>query len=236
MPTGAFNICCPRDCVSRHNGGNSGASLKPLRDDSALRALSGAPEVPPLCRETSVSRTANVVTVGKSWLRKRNCGQKWVNYGLPFCVSGQIQTIRRGFRLPRCEIRINFDFMTVLNLLKMNLEWVPSSPSLSPSVKPMYRLLSTFQWSQLDTIFCSTFCHQYLEVSSDLFRNSKYFSKNLHFFVLGTWNFGPVQSRICRPPPQKWPYIMKNHFYDFFFELWSILVKILNCFDLNNGP
>ena len=40
MPTGAFNICCPRDCVSRHNGGTSGAPLKPLRDDSALRALS----------------------------------------------------------------------------------------------------------------------------------------------------------------------------------------------------
>ena len=44
--------------VSRHNGGTSGAPLKPLRDDSALRALSslrglrGAPEVPPLCRET----------------------------------------------------------------------------------------------------------------------------------------------------------------------------------------
>ena len=58
MPTGAFNICCPRDCVSRHNGGTSGAPLKPLRDDSALRALSslrglrGAPGVPPLCRET----------------------------------------------------------------------------------------------------------------------------------------------------------------------------------------
>ena len=38
--------------VSRHNGGASGAPLKPLRDDSALRALSslrslrGAPEVP----------------------------------------------------------------------------------------------------------------------------------------------------------------------------------------------
>ena len=50
MPTGAFNICCPRDCVSRHNGGTSGARLKPLRVDSALRALStlrglrGAPE------------------------------------------------------------------------------------------------------------------------------------------------------------------------------------------------
>ena len=39
MPTGAFNICCPRDCVSRHNGGTSGAPLKPLRVDSALRAL-----------------------------------------------------------------------------------------------------------------------------------------------------------------------------------------------------
>ena len=54
--------------------------LKPPRDDSALRALSslrglrGAPEVPPLCRETSVSRTANVGT----WLRKRNGGPKWV--------------------------------------------------------------------------------------------------------------------------------------------------------------
>ena len=58
MPNGAFNICCPRDCVSRHNGGTSGAPLKHLRVDSALRALStlrglrGAPEVPPLCRET----------------------------------------------------------------------------------------------------------------------------------------------------------------------------------------
>ena len=62
-PTVAFlqlstNMCCPRDCVSRHNGRSSGAPLKPLRDDSALRVLSslgglrGAPEVPPLCRET----------------------------------------------------------------------------------------------------------------------------------------------------------------------------------------
>ena len=40
MPSGAFNICCPRDCVSRHNGVTSGAPLKPLRVDSALRALS----------------------------------------------------------------------------------------------------------------------------------------------------------------------------------------------------
>ena len=41
MPTGAFNICCPRDCVSRHNGGTSGAPLKPLRDDSALSWAAG---------------------------------------------------------------------------------------------------------------------------------------------------------------------------------------------------
>ena len=44
--------------VSRHIGGTSGVPLKPLRDDSALRALSslrvlrGVPEGPPLCRET----------------------------------------------------------------------------------------------------------------------------------------------------------------------------------------
>ena len=40
LPTVAFNICCPRDCVSRHNGGTVGAPLNPLRVDSALRALS----------------------------------------------------------------------------------------------------------------------------------------------------------------------------------------------------
>ena len=39
MPSGVFNICCPRDCVSRHNGGTSGAPIMP-RD--------------------AVSRTANV--------------------------------------------------------------------------------------------------------------------------------------------------------------------------------
>ena len=39
LTTVAFNICCPRDCVSRHNGGTSGAPLKPLRVDSALNAI-----------------------------------------------------------------------------------------------------------------------------------------------------------------------------------------------------
>ena len=34
------NMCCPRDCVSRHNGGTLGAPLKPLRVDSALRNCS----------------------------------------------------------------------------------------------------------------------------------------------------------------------------------------------------
>ena len=62
MPVGNYSyqffICCPRDAVSRHNEGTSGAPLKPLRVDSALRALSTlrglrrAPAVPPLCRET----------------------------------------------------------------------------------------------------------------------------------------------------------------------------------------
>ena len=43
MPVGNYSyqffICCPRDCVSRHNGGTSGAPLKPLRVDSDLSAL-----------------------------------------------------------------------------------------------------------------------------------------------------------------------------------------------------
>ena len=39
-----------------------------IRALSCLRGLRGAPEVPPLCRETSVSRTANVGTVGMNGL------------------------------------------------------------------------------------------------------------------------------------------------------------------------
>ena len=61
MPTVTFNICCPRDCASRHNGGTAGAPLKPLRDDSALRALSslrglrGAPAGPHYAERRSLS-------------------------------------------------------------------------------------------------------------------------------------------------------------------------------------
>ena len=68
-------MCCPRDCVSRHNGGTAGTPLKPLRDDSALRALSslrglrGAPAVPPLCRETqSLGQQMLNATVGLNGL------------------------------------------------------------------------------------------------------------------------------------------------------------------------
>ena len=57
--------------VSWHNVGASGAPLKPLRDDSVLRALSslwglrGAPAVPPLCRETqSLGQQMLNATVG----------------------------------------------------------------------------------------------------------------------------------------------------------------------------
>ena len=77
MPTVAFNICCPKDCVSRHNGGTAGAPLKPLRVDSALRALSslrgsrGAPYGSPIMPRDAVSRTANV---------ERNGGHKWVKF------------------------------------------------------------------------------------------------------------------------------------------------------------
>ena len=40
-----------------------------IRALSYLRGLRGAPEDPPLCRETPVCRTANVGTVGKNRLR-----------------------------------------------------------------------------------------------------------------------------------------------------------------------
>ena len=70
MPT-VPTIAVRETDVSRHNGGTSGAPLRPLRDDSALRALSslrglrGAPEAPPLCRETqSLGQQMLNATVG----------------------------------------------------------------------------------------------------------------------------------------------------------------------------
>ena len=46
-----------------------GRVLAALRALLSLRGLRGAPEVPSLCRETSVSRTVNAGTVGKNGLR-----------------------------------------------------------------------------------------------------------------------------------------------------------------------
>ena len=74
MPTGAFNICCPRDCISLHNGGTSGAPLKPLRVDSALRALSTLRDLRaerPLCRgKQSLGQQILNVTVGINGLKE----------------------------------------------------------------------------------------------------------------------------------------------------------------------
>ena len=76
MPTVAFNICCPRDCVSRHNGGTAGAPLTPLRDDSALRAQSTLRGLRRVERRSLSDRKF-----------ERNGGHKWVKVdpqlGLP---------------------------------------------------------------------------------------------------------------------------------------------------------
>ena len=75
--------------VSRHNGGTSGAPLKPLRDDSALRTLSsyGGTRGSPIMPRDAVSRTAHVGTVGKNglmshcstsrWCRRWSTGSDW---------------------------------------------------------------------------------------------------------------------------------------------------------------
>ena len=103
MPNGAFNICCPRDCVSWHNGGTSGAPLKPLRVDSALRALSTIN-----CRET------------------QSLGQQMLN--APVGINGSIckkqKSIYRS-TLTRCRsinTRTN-DFLIPFKLQGIWLQW-----------------------------------------------------------------------------------------------------------------
>jgi len=87
------HFCPPFQHLLSSNLLSFAAPLKPLRDDSALRALlslrglKGAPEVPPLYLETSVSRTANVGT----WLRKRNGGHEWVKM---ICMASIIEEAR----------------------------------------------------------------------------------------------------------------------------------------------
>ena len=75
------NFCPPfqhllSERLTSHDGGTSGAPLKPLRDDSALRTLSslgglrGAPEVPPLwTKRTSVWIQINRKMVNTIWFQ-----------------------------------------------------------------------------------------------------------------------------------------------------------------------
>ena len=76
MPTGAFNICCPRDCVSRHNGGTTGSPLIP-RD--------------------AVSRTANVKrTVRHKWVKHLSLGSvnelgEWMRLQMNY--AGQLRGV-----------------------------------------------------------------------------------------------------------------------------------------------
>ena len=118
-------ICCPRDCVSRHNGGTSGAPLKPLRDDSALRALSslrslrGGTRGTPIMPRDAVSRTAINV--------ERNGGHKWVNTYMfmtctynPTCTSGTLLCL---FASRSCTINLvnNFPSLSDVGLLSIKL-------------------------------------------------------------------------------------------------------------------
>ena len=120
MPTVAFNICCPRDCVSRHNGGTAGAPLKSLRDDSALRALS-------TLRGRYVGgvgcwrgRTANVGTVGTNGLT-----YSWHNNPLNVNLMSSIQNLLRELLLTCYEQFGQLD-ITCYNkffLLKSSFLW-----------------------------------------------------------------------------------------------------------------
>ena len=103
MPTVAFKIYCPRDCVSRHNRGTAGAPLKPLRDNSALRALStlrglrGAPEVPPLCRETQ-SLGQQMLELG---CENATVGKNGLNHPLLYCLT---EVSGRSHDTERCQL------------------------------------------------------------------------------------------------------------------------------------
>ena len=58
--------------VSRHNGGTSSVPLKPLRDDSALRALSsmgGLPRIMPRDVILSDSKCWNLVAKTQRWAK-----------------------------------------------------------------------------------------------------------------------------------------------------------------------
>ena len=56
----------------------------------------GVPRVPPLCRETSVSRTANYGTVGKKWVAKT---QRLAKMGLIYVWQVLLLQVRPFFYL-----------------------------------------------------------------------------------------------------------------------------------------
>ena len=79
-----------------------------------------------------------------------------------------------------------------------------------PSIKPKYRLLSIFQWLQLNEISYTAFSHQHLEIFSDIFQNSKYFigkTKNFRVFIIPTFDSLQV------------PTAQRNFLYDFLSQI-----------------
>ena len=131
MPTGAFNICCPRDCVSRHLGGTSGAPLKPLRVDSALRALStlrglrGAAEGPPLCRETQ--------SLGHQML-ELSCENATVGTNGLSCFMHLLHVYDYLCIIYMCRIHGNFAIFYLFYVSRIHgeLEVFPWSPECDP--------------------------------------------------------------------------------------------------------
>ena len=169
MPSGAFNICCPRDCVSRHNGCTSGAPLKPLRVDSALKALStlrglrGAPVVPPLCRETqSLGQQMLKEPLGINGLGSNNQASRvslFISHPALICnlYTDQAYTHPRDYRfsvLP--SINLNTLKRTPVNLSNMlprgsreALNWARIMPR---DVSPLGLPMGTIEFPPRDNI------------------------------------------------------------------------------------
>ena len=85
------NICCPRDCVPRHNGG---APLKPLRDDSVLRALSS------LRGLRGAQTRSNIHTFSGVFIDKRRVGRRSLTHCAPTKSSKKLESnhfFRLGF-------------------------------------------------------------------------------------------------------------------------------------------
>ena len=97
MPNGAFNICCPRDCVSRPNGGNSGAPIMP-RD--------------------AVSRTANVERTGQNkWVKNIYIYTKHPSFPFPCIPKSAIKKYHtRSLPNPNTTFYVSILLVTILLL------------------------------------------------------------------------------------------------------------------------